>query len=328
MNTLTAQDVLDIRDRYAAWEHPADLAQHYGVSASVIYGIAQGRLWADVTGGKPLPKRTRPDPNLRLNAQHVRPVQARPRTTGTGVGTRDPQTPRRVKPRVKLTAQDVLDIQDRHAAGEGTGALARRYAVSNQAIYSILRGHTWGRVTGMQPQKPQQPQKPKLTANAALDIYTRYAAGESSTVLAREYQVSRMTVNNIARGEHWGAVTGGVSLIKNGSMPNARLTPETVRQLRERARQGAPVPLATLAAEYGVSPSAVGSILRWDTWKDATPDLPAPHLTHVRGRKPALNPSQRTDIRQASQQGRTPADLAAEYGVHVSIIRRALKEVL
>lgn len=49
-HTLTERAVLDMRERYAAGDSPADLAAAYGVHVTTVRGIVKHRTWQHVGG--------------------------------------------------------------------------------------------------------------------------------------------------------------------------------------------------------------------------------------------------------------------------------------
>lgn len=92
-----------------------------------------------------------------------------------------------------------------------------------------------------------------LTAEDALDIYTRAHSGESQVAIALDHVISQATVSAIKRGVYWNQVTG-----------HERVRPLTARQDRimdiysEYWEKKRPVP--EIAKRFGVALTTVYDI--------------------------------------------------------------------
>jgi hypothetical protein len=110
----------------------------------------------------------------------------------------------------------------------------------------------------------------RLTDAKALAIRERWAAGESQPRLAAEYGVSVGAVGLLVRGHTWRhlPVIGRPATVRlsagerNGQ---AKLTAVQVQAIRKRYARGG-FTMDALAAEYGVSRSAVRFLLRFKRW--------------------------------------------------------------
>ncbi len=107
---LTADDVLDIRERFRATRVTAKaIAADYDVSASEIGRILRGTSWSDASA--------------------------------------EDFAPRESHGRSHLTVSDVRDIRQRYAAGDVTlQALGREYELTKAAISHIVKRRNWKHV--------------------------------------------------------------------------------------------------------------------------------------------------------------------------------------
>jgi hypothetical protein len=108
---ITADDVAEIRRRYAAGEGQPSIADEYGMTPGTIGAIVAGKTWRHVGGPVTVPHGSRGETH----------------------------------PNAKLTWSSVASIRGRAAAGETQAALAEEFGVSGAAISSVLRGKTWRR---------------------------------------------------------------------------------------------------------------------------------------------------------------------------------------
>lgn len=111
---LTDEAVIDIRQRYGAGAYAVELAKQYGVGVAVVKRAARGGAWAHLDSiAPPLAPRTR----------------------------RAPRGERANKSR--LTADKVVEIRQRVAAGETTRKLAAAFGISGRSVSAIARRETW-----------------------------------------------------------------------------------------------------------------------------------------------------------------------------------------
>jgi hypothetical protein len=123
---LTEADVLEALVLRAAGESIASIARRFGVDRCSISGIFHGRTWRHVTDVVGLP-----------------PVRA-----NWGIPKGEEQH------LAVLKEADVLDVLEKHRAGETSRVIARRLGVAPTTIQSILVGRTWRHVTGLTPAGP------------------------------------------------------------------------------------------------------------------------------------------------------------------------------
>ncbi|MBO0947510.1 hypothetical protein [Fibrella forsythiae] len=114
---LTEGEVVNIKGRVLAGERFTEIAKRFGVEETCIRDIAAGRTWGHVTG---------------WNSQ-------------TNVSPGNPKGSRHG--RSKLTEDQVRDIKQSILLGETNSNIARKFSVSERAIYSIAVGKNWTHIT-------------------------------------------------------------------------------------------------------------------------------------------------------------------------------------
>lgn len=96
----------------------------------------------------------------------------------------------------------------------------------------------------------------------------RAAAGESNAALAREFGINTSAIQKLVKGLNWKHVDGPLTM-RGGPRGEiqwaARLTEETVRELRARYAEGSGP--SELARTYGISVSSVFRAVNRETWK-------------------------------------------------------------
>lgn len=165
---VTAEQVVQIRERVAAGERQATVATAFGVSPGTVQAIAAGRIWAFAGG----------------------PICAGGGRGGAVSSGEDNANSR-------LTVEQVVAIRERHAAGESQGALGSEFGMSRAAVSQIVTGKTWADVGG----PVREPQGGKLDEAQVREIRRRLDAGESGVALAKEYGVSTTTITNVRHGK-------------------------------------------------------------------------------------------------------------------------------
>lgn len=108
---FTQSDIEDMRRRYAAGESQSSIARSYDTPQMVIRRIITGEAWSHVPG-----------------AAALRP------STGEGHHS------------AKLTEAIVIEIRQRHSAGESLSTLACEFGVSVTPVHDAVRGKTWRHV--------------------------------------------------------------------------------------------------------------------------------------------------------------------------------------
>lgn len=106
---LTAEQVTDARQRYAAGETARTLAGHYGLSVNAIRMALSGRTWGHVPGAVAI------DPNRDI--------------------------------RRKFDERSVRVIRQLYKDGRTLQSIAVHYGVSHVAIYNVVNGHYYRNIT-------------------------------------------------------------------------------------------------------------------------------------------------------------------------------------
>lgn len=111
----------------------------------------------------------------------------------------------------------------------------------------------------------------KLTAAIVAECKRRYAAGETQTVLAREFGVDQATVCDAVNGRRWAHLADPAVEVRprtwltGEAHSQAKLNWESVGEIRRRYATGEMQ--RPLAAEFGVSQAVISCIVRGKTWK-------------------------------------------------------------
>lgn len=110
----------------------------------------------------------------------------------------------------KLTEADVLECRRRYAAGERLRVLVSEYGVTVGGMSNAVSGKTWYWLPGAVPVdrhrngvKGAGHHAAKLTAEIVLECRRRFAGGENSYALAREFGVAQPTMHKAIIGGTW-----------------------------------------------------------------------------------------------------------------------------
>lgn len=215
-SVLTEEQVVDARRRYNGKHgHIAALAREYGVSREVMHRVIRGKSWSDVVVEQTQANgdqhgRTRistavADEIRAAHAEKDEPVRVlagrygTSRTTICRILNGDRGASRERGP--ILTDAEVAEIRAAYTGAFGEQvAMAKKYGVTKGAINKIVRGKN-----RLHPRDPQEPivarNASKLTDEQVAQIRARYAGGRGEqALLAREYKVTRQTINHIVHG--------------------------------------------------------------------------------------------------------------------------------
>ena len=134
-------------------------------------------------------------------------------------------TPGEANRHAKLTEAQVLEARRRYLDGERQAALAAEYGVSARTLADAINGATWAHVGDPADvvaakalarsergwrQRGELNVNAKLTHAAVTRIRRLYAAGGASqAALARQFGVSRATVQRVVAGRGWRRDGGG-----------------------------------------------------------------------------------------------------------------------
>ena len=114
----------------------------------------------------------------------------------------------------------------------------------------------------------------KLTEDKVKEIRRRAALGESFYDIAEEFNMSDVSIRDVAKGLTWKHVEEGKDcMVIRGpkSMPrgeesgNAKLTEDKVREIRKRSAVGDSY--VTLSRAYNIGISAITSVVKRRNWK-------------------------------------------------------------
>ena len=108
----------------------------------------------------------------------------------------------------RLTATQVLEIRERHAAGESMTPLMREFGIDVATISALLHGRTWQAVGG--PRFAGRSDYVTLKPALVRRMRKEYAGGETQRALAARYGVNINIVTRIVRGEKYPEVGGPI----------------------------------------------------------------------------------------------------------------------
>lgn len=113
----------------------------------------------------------------------------------------------RVRSGEKLCSEDIPHIRKRRAEGEAMTTLATEYNVTPACISLVCTGKTWKHAEGpitlsKTYSQTREDVQARIDDDTVRQIVRRYHAGESSGTLAKEYDVSDVTILNWSRGQY------------------------------------------------------------------------------------------------------------------------------
>lgn len=110
--------------------------------------------------------------------------------------------------RATLSEKDVVDIVELYNSGQHThNSIAAIYDVDAPAIYKILNGRTWSRVTGINPSKNGWVKK--LSEEDVFEIINMYQTKNyTQKQISDFFCVGKTAIGNILTGKSWSHVTG------------------------------------------------------------------------------------------------------------------------
>jgi hypothetical protein len=210
---------------------------------------------------------------------------------------------------ITIPDETVQRLVDLYQAGCLTVEIAERLGVSDRYITDVVRGKFRRAVTGRRSVLPpnvcrarrlvrgEAHARSKLTWQEVLVSVGLLRAGYTQTVVAENFGIAQSAMSSIKRGVHWKWLTGPLTPVgtsdAHGSAgrrrnvgaqhPRAVLTEAHVLAIVARAKTTGDSH-RTIAQAYGVSNTAVGQILRGESWSwltgiqpKATPARDAPH---------------------------------------------------
>jgi len=246
---------------------------------------------------------------------------------------------------VRLTDQQVVEMRERRSAGAFVSEVAVLMGVSESYASEVCRGVSRPNVGGPLTRKPMQEvglvgsSHPghKLTDAQVGQIREMYATGRYwCRQLARLFGMSSTMIRMIVSGQSWKHLPV-LSAVGRCQHPQAKLTVEGVKELRELAKAGR-LTQKELAERFGITAGQVSYIVTGKGWKHAGGQiLPVGHrplrVTGVRCHLAKLSEEDVVKIRGLySDGGWSTRQLAESFHVsqhNVSLIvsRRAWKHV-
>ena len=227
----------------------------------------------------------------------------------------------------KLAGDDVVSIVARFDTGESGRAIAGAYGINKSVIHNIVRGRTWGHLTGIQrgntPDYTNRSRRTDLTEDEVSTIRNRYSNGEDQDLLALEHSLTVRSVRSLVSGRTFADIPNPVPLRERRIVTGRKLSEADVLDLRRQANDG--ISRRELARTYGVTRSHISRIIAGEAWYHVGGQI-VPTNGQARGERAGtskLTYSQVVKIRNRYGGGRvTQQYLASEYGVSVTTIRR------
>lgn len=160
----------------------------------------------------------------------------------------------------KLSSGDVHDIKNRLLDGERRGDVANRYGITENYLSRIANSHSWSDVM---PDVNLYINVAKLTESDVKEIKEEITSGEKPLCrIAADHNVSIGTIGHIKFGRTW---RGDLSEKEAKEMQSRtslarKISDEDVYTIISRIKTGEK--LASIASDYGVSPSIISAIKR------------------------------------------------------------------
>lgn len=290
---LTAEIVLEIRQRYSQGDTITNMALDYLVSITTMHSVVHFNSWRNVEG-------PHDDACRRIVVK-----------TGAKEGT---------NPTAKLTAREVYEMRVLHRSGETSTNIAEAYGVSIGAACFAIKGITWSNVPF--PEKTEADERIAkkrkfgrftLSEEDVVAIRALYAEGYGSIKIAKIHGLTPQKVVRAVKGECWSHIPGSLEMRPNGVV----LSDSDVLAIRLGHFQGKGYP--TLARMFNTSTTRIRKIVSGELF----PDAPFPENYKVRRYKP-LDDDLVLKMRWMVGQGRSQASVTRELGVEASVGRRAI----
>ncbi len=172
----------------------------------------------------------------------------------------------------KLAPFDARAIAECVAAGERHTDVARRFGVSVETVGAIKSGKRWADAIGdeLRERMAAASAGAVLDADGARRVMVALEAGRSGQSIAEEFGISPSMVSAIKRGHAWAALDPDrpARLADKPSLGKALSAPQ-VAQIKQRLLAGQSS--RKVAAEFGVSASAIQAISQGKTWTQVAP---------------------------------------------------------
>lgn len=172
----------------------------------------------------------------------------------------------------RLDAEQARAIAECVASGERHTAVAARFAVSVETVGAIKSGKRWAEAIDddLRTRMRVASGGTALDAAGALRVMAALEAGRPGSEIAEEFGISPSMVSAIKRGEAWSALDPELPLrLAQTPRRGKALTANQVAEIKRQLLDGRSS--RKVAAEFGVSASAVRAIAQGKTWAEVAP---------------------------------------------------------
>jgi uncharacterized protein (DUF433 family) len=169
----------------------------------------------------------------------------------------------------RLATEQVRAIAERIAAGERHTAIAERFGVSVETVGAIKSGtrHASAIDDGLRARMREATPIAALTPADARRVMAALEAGRPGASIAEEFGISASLVSAIKHGRAWAELDPGLpARLAAAPRQGKALSPSQVAQIKRRLAAGEST--RVLAADFGVSPSAIRAIAQGRTWAE------------------------------------------------------------
>ena len=176
------------------------------------------------------------------------------------------------KPGKRLEPAQVRSIAECIAAGERHTVLATRFGVSVETVGAIKSGKRWVEAIDddLRARMAAASAAAVLDASGARGVMTALEAGRSGRSIAEEFGISPSLVSAIKTGAAWASLDPGLpQRLAAKPQRGKALTAPQVAEIKQRLLAGQSA--RRVAAEYGVSASAIQAISKGKTWAEVLP---------------------------------------------------------
>lgn len=167
----------------------------------------------------------------------------------------------------KLDAEQVRTIAKSIAAGERHTVVAERCGVSVETVGAIKSGKRWADAIDdeLRARMAAVSGGGALNADGARGVMAALEAGRSGKSIAEEFGISASLVSAIKGGRTWAELDPELpARLAAGERRGKKLDAAQVARIKQRLAAGQST--RKVAAEYGVSASAVQAIAQGKTW--------------------------------------------------------------
>jgi len=170
---------------------------------------------------------------------------------------------------VKLDAEQARAIAESIAEGQRHTLVAERFGVSVETVGAIKSGKRWGDAIDdeLRARMAAASVGGALDAKGARAVMAALEAGRSGRSIAQEFGVSPSMVSAIKTGQAWAELDPELPVrLAAGGRRGKKLDAQQVAEIKQRLAAGQST--RKVAAEYGVSASAVQAIAKGRTWSE------------------------------------------------------------